>query len=228
VAPIKDSPAEKAGLRPNDQVLEVDGESLEGLDLNEAVNQIRGEKGSEVVLTILRSGASDPFEVTLGRDEIPVETVSSELNEEDGHKTGIIEITNFSERTADEIKEQLAQLENDVMDALVMDVRGNAGGILNSLVDILENFIRKDKPYIQIEDRAGNKEKYYTNLDNKKDYPINAVIDEGSASASEILAVSMKEIGYDIVGTKSFGKGTVKQDIPLGDGCTIKITYYNS
>src|SRR5699024_4903467 len=127
VAPMKDSTAEKADLRPNDQVLEVDGESLEGLDLNEAVNQIRGEKGSEVVLTILRSGASDPFEVTLVRDEIPVETVYSELNEEDGHKTGIIEITNFSERTADEFKEQLEQLENDGMDALVIDVRGNPG-----------------------------------------------------------------------------------------------------
>ena len=226
VAPIKDSPAEKAGLRPNDQVLEVDGESLEGLDLNEAVNQIRGEKGSEVVLTILRSGASDPFEVTLVRDEIPVETVYSELNEEDGHKTGIIEITNFSERTADEFKEQLEQLENDGMDALVIDVRGNPGGLLNSVEDILENFIPKDIPYIQIEDRDGNKEKYYTNLDNKKDYPINVVIDEGSASASEILAVSMKEIGYDIVGTKSFGKGTVQQAVPLGDGSTIKLTFY--
>src|SRR5699024_8764456 len=226
VAPIKDSPAEKAGLRPNDQVLEVDGESLEGLDLNEAVNQIRGEKGSEVVLTILRSGASDPFEVTLVRDEIPVETVYSELNEEDGHKTGIIEITNFSERTADEFKEQLEQLENDGMDALVIDVRGNPGGLLNSVEDILENFIPKDIPYIQIEDRDGNKEKYYTNLDNKKDYPINVVIDEGSASASEILAVSMKDIGYDIVGTESFGKDTVQQAVPLGDGSTIKLSFY--
>lgn len=226
VAPIKDSPAEKAGLRPNDQVLAVDDKSLEGLDLNEAVNKIRGEKGSEVVLTIQRSGSPDPFEVTLVRDKIPVETVYSELDEQDGKKTGVIEITNFSEHTAEEFKEQLDQLENENIDGLIIDVRGNPGGLLNSVEDILEYFIPKDTPYIQIEDKEGNKEEYYTNLAEKKDYPINVLINEGSASASEILAVAMKEIGYDVVGTTSFGKGTVQQAVPLGDGSTIKLTFY--
>lgn len=226
VAPIKDSPAEKAGLRPNDQVLEVDNESLEGLDLNEAVNQIRGEKGSEVVLTIQRAGTREPFEVTLVRDEIPVETVYSEMVENGSHKTGIIEITNFSERTADEFTEQLDKLEGEGMDGLVIDVRGNPGGLLNSVEDILEHFIPKDVPYIQIEARDGQTEKFYTNLDEKKDYPINVLIDEGSASASEILAVAMKEVGYEVTGTTSFGKGTVQQAVPLGDGSTIKLTFY--
>src|SRR5699024_8265548 len=158
-------------------------------------------------------------------DEIPVETVYSELNEEDGHKTGIIEITNFSERTADEFKEQLEQLENDGMDALVIDVRGNPGGLLDSVEDILEHFIPKDIPYIQIEDQSGQKEPYYTNLEKEKDYPITVLIDEGSASASEILAVALKEIGQKVVGMPSFGKGTVQTSLPLGDGSTIKLTF---
>src|SRR5690625_2794767 len=99
VAPIKDSPAEKAGLRPNDQIIKVDDENLEGLDLNEAVEKIRGEKGSEVVLQVQRKGASKPFEITLVRDDIPIETVHSNIELVDGKKTGIIEITSFSETT---------------------------------------------------------------------------------------------------------------------------------
>src|SRR5699024_2690223 len=131
VSPIKDSPAEEAGLRPNDQVLQVDGESLEGLNLNEAVSKIGGEKGSEVDLEIYRAGVNDPFEVTLVRDEIPVETVYSERVTIDGQDTGVLGITNFSESTAEEFSEQLTELENEGMDGLIIDVRGNPGGLLN-------------------------------------------------------------------------------------------------
>src|SRR5699024_1143846 len=107
VAPIKDSPAEKAGLRPNDQILKVDDEELEGLDLNEAVEKIRGEKGSEVVLLVQRKGSSKPFEITIVRDDIPIETVHQELETVDGKKTGIIEISSFAETTAEEFEESL-------------------------------------------------------------------------------------------------------------------------
>src|SRR5690606_37700400 len=107
VAPIKDSTAEKAGIRPNDEVLSVDGVSLEGLNLNEAVGKIRGEKGSEVVLEIRRAGVSEPFDMTIVRDEIPVETVYSKMETVNGKKTGVIEITNFSEQTFNEFEEQL-------------------------------------------------------------------------------------------------------------------------
>lgn len=226
MSPIKDSPAEKAGLRPNDQVLTVDDESLEGLDLNEAVAKIRGEKGSEVVIKIKRSGASDPFDVKITRDEIPVETVHNDLKTVDGKKTGVIEITNFSEHTAEEFKDQLTKLEKDGMDGLVIDVRGNPGGLLDVVEDIMSLFIPKDMPYIQIEDQDGEKTPYYSDLDKKKDYPINIIVDEGSASASEILAVALKEAGYDVVGDTSFGKGTVQQAVPLGDGSTIKLTFF--
>lgn len=229
VSPIKDSPAEKAGLRANDQILKVDDESLEGLDLNEAVEKIRGEKGSEVVLLIERQGASKPFEVTVVRDDIPLITVESEMVDVDGKDTGIIEISTFSETTADEFSEALETLEEAGMEGLVIDVRGNPGGLLNSIEDILHHFIPKDVPYLQREDRSGHRDKFYTDLEEKKDYPISILVDEGSASASEILAVAMKEVGYDVVGKTTFGKGTVQQAVPLTEdqtGSTIKLTFY--
>lgn len=226
IAPIKDSPAEEAGLRPNDQILKVDKESVEGLELYEAVEKIRGKKDSKVVLQVQRPGVSEPFDVTIKRDDIPVETVYSKEKEIDGKKTGILEITTFSENTATEFKEQLTKLEEDGLEGLVIDVRGNPGGLFNAVEDILKLFITKDVPYVQIEDQNGEKTPYYSDLKEKKDYPVSVVIDEGSASASEILAVAMKEAGYDIVGTKSFGKGTVQQAVPMGDGSTIKLTFY--
>lgn len=226
ISPMKDSPAEKAGLRPNDQVLSVDGESVEGLNVNEAVAKIRGEKGTDVVLEIQRSGVSDPFEVTIQRDTIPVETVYSEINSENGKDTGVIQITNFSEHTNEEFTEQLADLEDQGIDGLVIDVRGNPGGLLDVAEDILKQFVPKDMPYLQIEDSDGNTEEFASDLEEEKDYPISVLIDEGSASASEIVAVAMKELGYDIVGETSFGKGTVQQAIPLGDDSSIKMTTY--
>lgn len=229
IAPIKDSPAEKAGLRPNDQILKVDDQELEDMDLNEAVEHIRGEEGSEVVLSVQRKGASKPFEVELVRDEIPIETVESDMTKIDGKKTGVLDITSFSETTSDEFSEALDMLEKEGMEGLVIDVRGNPGGLLDSVEEIMDLFIPNDIPYVQIEDRDGNKDKYYSNLEEKKPYPINILTDEGSASASEILAVALKEIGYDTIGETTFGKGTVQQAVPLGnqpDSSTVKLTFF--
>src|SRR5690625_163719 len=229
VAPIKDSPAEKAGLRPNDQILQVDGEELDGLDLNEAVEKIRGEKGSEVVLLVQRKGASNPFEVTIVRDDIPIETVEAKVTEHDGKKTGVIHIHSFAETTVTEFTEALEEIESKDVDGLVIDVRDNPGGLLDEIEDILQLFVPQDIPYLQIEDGQGRVEEYYSTLEEKKPYPISVIINEGSASASEILAVAMKEIGYDVVGETSFGKGTVQQAVPLqaaNGESTIKLTFY--
>lgn len=226
VSPIKDSPAEKSGLRPNDIILAVDDEKVDGYNLNEVVAKIRGEKGSEVVLLVQRGSTSEPFELPITRDDIPIETVYFKMEEAEGKKTGIIEITSFSQRTSEEFMEALEELESAEMDGLVIDVRGNPGGLLDSVGDILNEFIPKDTPYVQKEDRDGNRTSDYSKLDEKKAYPINVIIDEGSASASEILAVAMKDIGYDVIGTTSFGKGTVQQAVPLDDGGMIKLTFF--
>lgn len=225
VAPIKDSPAEKAGLRPNDQVLTVDGEPVEGLDLYEAVAKIRGEKGSEVTIEIQRPGVPDLIEFTLVRDTIPLETVYAEMVETGGHKAGVIQITSFAEQTANRFIEELASLEDQGMDGLVIDVRGNPGGLLDVTEEILKQFVTSDQPYMQIADNEDNKTRFFSELEEPKDYPVSVLIDEGSASASEILAIALNEtIDAELVGRNSFGKGTVQQTIPLGDGSTLKLT----
>jgi carboxyl-terminal processing protease len=227
VAPFKNSPAEKAGLKPNDQILKVNGQSLEGLDLYQAVLKIRGKKGTTVHLDVLRPGVKEVLKVNVVRDEIPIETVYDSVKTYNGKKVGYLEVTSFSENTAQDFKKKLTKLEDEKIDGLIIDVRGNPGGYLQSVEEILKQFIPKDKPYVQIEERNGNKQRFYSDLPAKKPYPIVVLIDKGSASASEILAGAMKEAGgYKLVGETSFGKGTVQQAIPMGDGSNIKLTLY--
>lgn len=227
VAPIKNTPAEKAGLKPRDQILKIDGESVEGLDLYEATTKIRGEKGTVVKLEILRKGASKPFDVSITRGEVPVVTVFGDMKKSGDKKIGYIEITSYAEGTAREFTSELTRLEKDGMAGLIIDVRGNPGGMLSSVEDILQQLVTDKKPYVQIEERNGKKNPYFSGLEERKPYPIKVLIDEGSASASEIMAGALQEVeGYDLVGVKSFGKGTVQQAIPLEDGSNIKLTMF--
>ncbi|TKC17067.1 S41 family peptidase [Robertmurraya kyonggiensis] len=227
VAPFKDSPAEKAGLKPNDRILSVDGESVVGLDLYEATLKIRGEKGSKVKLEIERQGLKEPLMVEVKRDEIPQITVYSEIKKQNGKDVGYMEITSFSEETAKEFTKQLTDLEKKGIEGLVIDVRGNPGGFLTSVEDILKEFVSKEKPFVQIEKRNGEKLRYFSSLEKDKPYPVAVLIDKGSASASEILAGALKEAeGYTLIGEKTFGKGTVQQPVPMGDGSNIKLTIF--
>jgi len=227
VSPFKNSPAEKAGLKPNDEIIKIDEITVEGLNLHEAVLKIRGEKGTTVKLTVERAGHKEPLVFHVKRDEIPIETVFSTIEKKNGKNIGVIEITSFSENTAQDFEKELLKLEKEGMDGLVLDVRGNPGGYLQSVEAILHHFIPNTKPYIQIENRNGERQMYHSDLKEKKAYPITVIVDKGSASASEILAGAMKEAGgYDIVGETSFGKGTVQQAIPMEDGSNIKLTLY--
>lgn len=227
VAPFKGSPAEKAGLQPNDQIIAIDGESVEGLDLHETVLKIRGKKGTKVAIDVVRPNSREKLTFEVVRDEIPLETVFGSTKEYKGKKVGYIEITSFSENTADDFKKTLTKLEKEKIEGLVLDVRGNPGGYLQSVEEILKQFVTKDKPYLQIEERNGDKKRYFSSLTKKKEYPVTVLIDKGSASASEILAGALKEAcGYEIVGVTSFGKGTVQQAVPMGDGSNIKLTLY--
>nr|WP_276511793.1 S41 family peptidase [Pseudalkalibacillus hwajinpoensis] len=227
VSPYKDSPAEKAGLRPNDKIMTIDGESTEGLDLYDAVLKIRGEKGTVVTLGVQRPGASETMKVEVTRDEIPIETVRASTVEENGKTIGVLQITSFSEDTAKSFSEELKKLEKQGIDGLVLDVRNNPGGLLNVVSDMAEELIPNDKPYVQIEDREGEKQRSVSSLEEKKDYPVVGLIDRGSASAAEILAGALKEAGdYDLVGETSFGKGTVQSTLDLGDGSNIKLTMF--
>ncbi|MEW9052384.1 MAG: S41 family peptidase [Neobacillus sp.] len=227
VSPFKNSPAEKAGLKPNDEILKVDGKSVEGLDLNKATLQIRGKKGTKVILEIARQGLKEPLSISVTRDEIPLETIHASVKKQDGERIGYIEITSFSENTAADFKKELSSLEEQDIEGLIIDVRGNPGGLLVSVEDILKEFVPKDKPYVQIEMRDGEKRRYFSNITKKKEYPVAVLINKGSASASEILAGSLKEaVGYQLVGETTFGKGTVQQALSMGDGSNIKLTLF--
>ncbi|ARK32063.1 Carboxy-terminal processing protease CtpB precursor [Halalkalibacter krulwichiae] len=227
VAPFRDSPAEKAGLQPNDKIIEIDGESIDGLSLYEAVLQIRGEKGTTVRLTVERAGVNELFEIPVERGLIPIETVRKDVIERDGQTYGLLEITSFSEDTADRFQEKLMELEEQGIDGLLIDVRGNPGGYLNAVEDIGKLIIPGGTPIVQIENREGEKIRYMSNLNETKPYPIIGITDGASASASEILAAALIEGGgYDVVGEKTFGKGTVQQTIKLGDGSELKLSLF--
>ena len=225
VSPFKNSPAEKAGIKPNDQILKVNGKSVEGLDLSKATLKIRGKKGTTVELEIARKGLKDPLTIDVKRDEIPLETVHSSVKKQDGKKIGYIEITTFSQDTAADFEKDLKALENDHIKGLILDVRGNPGGLLDSVGDILKELVPKDQPYVQVDPRNGKTQRFFSTLSKKKDYPIVVLVNKGSASASEILAGALQEAdGYKLVGETTFGKGTVQQAIPMGDGSNIKLT----
>lgn len=223
VSPIKGSPAEKAGIQAKDVILSVNGESLQGLDLNEAVSKIRGPKGSEAKIAVQRSGSSDPLEFTIVRDDIDLETVYSEMKD-DG--VGIITITQFSQNTAERFKEELANLESQDMKGLVIDVRNNPGGVLSVVIDIAEQFVPSGKVIVQVEDKDGNREENESK-GSLKPYPVSVLMNKGSASASEILAGALQQsAGATLIGENSYGKGTVQTsfDRQLGDGSLVKIT----
>ena len=227
VSPFKDSPAEKAGLKPKDQILKIDGKSIEGLDLYAATLKIRGKKGTTVKLEIKRDGLREPLTVEVVRDEIPHLTVNSDVMIHNDKKLGYLEITSFSQETAEEFKIELKALEEEGIEGLIIDVRNNPGGLLTAVDEILEELVTKEKPYVQIEQRNGEKMMNFSNLEEAKEYPIGVLIDDGSASASEILAGALKEAGnYPLIGINTFGKGTVQQPVPMGDGSNIKLTLY--
>jgi len=224
IAPIKNSPSERAGLKPKDQIIKVNGESLEGLNLFDAVNKIRGPKGTKAQLEVIRPGLNEPITITVVRDEIPIETVHGKTIKTEKGIIGIIEITNFGEKTNDDFKKALDDLEKKKIVGLIIDVRGNSGGYLQSVVQIGDLIIPNHGIIVQIEDRDQKKQAYQSNMEKAK-YPIVALIDKGSASASEILAAALQESGgYPLVGQTSYGKGTVQNPFELEDGSNMKLT----
>nr|WP_227872155.1 S41 family peptidase [Paenibacillus albus] len=220
---IKGSPAERAGVLPNDVLRSVNGVSLDGLTLNDAVSKIRGPKGSKVKLVIERAGHAQPLQLTIVRDDIDYETVYAHLRS-DG--IGIIEIRQFSLNTGDRFADELAKLEKQHMKGLIIDVRGNPGGVLPVVVSVAQPFVPKGEPIVQVEDKTGHREKTVSSGTGKS-YPVAVLMNKGSASASEVLAGALKEEAHAVlVGETSFGKGTVQvsYDKVLTDGSLVKMT----
>nr|WP_106778881.1 S41 family peptidase [Lysinibacillus timonensis] len=222
VSPIKNSPAEKAGLLPEDIILLVDGNSIQGMSATEAVLLIRGVKGTPVTLTIQRGNSDNLIELTIIRDEIPIETVYGEMGED---KIAHLQITSFSENTYNDLTKLLEQYEKDGMKSIILDVRQNPGGLLTSAIDIANLFIEDGKPIVQVQEREGEPSVVLANDGKKYNVPIVVLIDNGSASASEILAGALSESNdAQLVGLNTFGKGTVQTVSNLPDGSNLKYT----
>ncbi|MFC9599834.1 S41 family peptidase [Peribacillus butanolivorans] len=222
VSPIKGSPAEKAGIKPNDIILSVDGKSVEGLSSSEAVLKIRGEKGTKVELSISRAGESDPIDLTIKRDTIPIETVYSEMLDDGVAK---IQVTSFSEHTVQELETALNDMSKKDMKGLILDLRGNPGGLLDQAIDMASLFIPNGEVVLQVEDRSGKKEVFKSKNNGELKIPVVVLIDDGSASASEIVAAAVSESAdIPLIGVKSFGKGTVQTAQDFDDGSNFKYT----
>lgn len=219
---FEDSPSAKAGLKVGDIILKVDGESYEGKNSNDISDYIKNSGKSKVVLTVKRDNEEKDISINLSKVEIP--HVSGKVIEQDSKKIGYIKISLFASNSYKQFKNKLGELEKSNIDDLIIDVRDNSGGYLSSVTDICNLFLDKGKVIYQLEDSKGKVKKKDTTKEKRK-YDIVVLINGGSASASEILASAIKEsYGGDIVGTNSYGKGTVQQTKKLLDGSMIKYT----
>ncbi len=220
---MPDSPGEQAGLQAGDSILAVDGVSVNEIEPDEVALKIRGEIGTNVELLIHREGQEDKI-YTITRNTIKVKTVADKMLND---KIGYIRISSFSEKTGEEFKSAMNDLEAQNMKAFVLDLRQNPGGVITSCVEVAKEIVPKG-PIVSVIQRDGSKEVYDSELENVK-YPIVVLLDGGSASASELLAGALQDTkAATIVGTKSYGKGSVQTVMPMfhEDGLKLTIAKY--
>jgi carboxyl-terminal processing protease len=225
VSPMDGTPAAEAGLQPGDLISALDGQPIMGLTLNEAVEKMRGEIGSSIRLTVIR-GSQDPFDVTLKRAVIAVKSVRWEL--EDGN-IGYVRISSFSEKTDSGLRDAITKLKEATkgqMQGLVLDLRNNPGGLLTQAVRVTDLFLDSGM-IVYTEGRIeAQKQKYFAQKDGTwGDFPIVVLVNGGSASASEIVAGALQDHKRAVVlGTKTFGKGSVQTILPLDDNSALRLT----
>lgn len=225
VAPLQDSPAEKAGLRSGDKIIKINGETAGDMSIEAAVERIRGAKGTTVVLTIFREGDQDTREVSVVRDVISVKSVTLEFKE---NGIALIEISRFGDDTNKLFTEAINKVSAQKSKGLIIDLRNNPGGYLDSSIVIASKLLPKDK-IVVIEEKADKSQQkmYSRGGDVASSIETVILINEGSASASEILAGALKDNrpeNVTLVGKKSFGKGSVQEFIDMPQGTAVKIT----
>lgn len=226
VTPLDDTPAKAAGMEAGDIIIRLDDKPVKGLTLREAVNIMRGEPGEEIVLTVVREGEAAPFDVEIVRDVIKVTSVKQRMLD-DG--IGYVRITQFQGNTGSNMLKALKTLENenkDPLKGLVLDLRNNPGGVLNAAVDVSDAFLEGGLVvYIQGREEATRRDYNAGGGDKLKGAPIVVLINEGSASASEIVAGALQDHSRAVImGRKSFGKGSVQTIMPLSEKSAIKLT----
>ena len=222
IAPIDGTPAHRAGIKAGDYITKVNDESTKDLSLMDAVQKMRGPKGTKVNLTIQRDGAADPLQFTLVRDTIKIESVKSKVME----NIGYVKLTQFQEATGRDLGRVLKQFKDQKVQSTILDLRNNPGGLLTAAVEVSEQFLPNGKLVVYTKGRESKKDEWFAKgRDQMDDSPMIILVNEGSASASEIVAGALQDYGRAvIVGTTSFGKGSVQTILPLGDGSGLRLT----
>ena len=222
IAPIEGTPAYRAGIKAGDFIIKVNEDPTKDLTLMDAVQKMRGPKGSKVNLTIQRDGATDPLVFTLVRDTIKIESVKSKVIE----NLGYVRLTQFQEATGRDLAKAIKQFKEQKVQGAILDLRNNPGGLLTAAVDVSEQFLPTGKLVVYTKSREGKKDEWVAKAkDQLEDLPVIILVNEGSASASEIVAGALQDWGRGlVVGTTSFGKGSVQTILALGDGSGLRLT----
>jgi len=225
VAPLKGSPASKAGLEPEDIILKVDDVDIAGEMLSQVVDRIRGPKGTHVTLIVSRKGEMEPMEIAITRDRITIPSTEYELKLTASGAVGYIQLNQFGDETVKEMREALNALRVKEPEGIIIDVRFNGGGYLEGAVEIASMFMGQGK-VVSVERREGEPTNHYVSgRPSDPDIPLAILINEGSASASEILAGSLQDADRaTVIGKKSFGKGTVQEVFDLPGNASVRIT----
>jgi carboxyl-terminal processing protease len=224
IAPIEDTPAYMAGIKAGDKILKIDGESTKNMSIQDAVSKMRGPKGKPVTLNIFREGWTEPKDIPIVRDIIKIKSVKAKMLKDE---IGYIKLTQFQEMTSDDLTKALKDLKEKGMKSIILDLRNDPGGLLNSAVDVAGQFLPPKKLVVYIKGRTGDKIEYFTEGDDPTytDLPMVVLVNQGSASASEIVAGALKDWNRAvIVGVQTFGKGSVQTLIPLSDGAGLRLT----
>lgn len=220
LTPIKESPAYEAGILPGDLIVSVDGVEYKASDMTVAANKIKGEEGSKVKLVILRDEKEIEFELT--RRKVNTNPIGEEKLE---NNIGYLEVTSFDEGTGEEFKKKFEDLETQGITSLIIDLRNNGGGLVSEALEIADYIIEKDETLLITVDKNNNEEITKSKYAPIVNMPIIVLVNENTASASEILAGALKDAGKaTIVGTKTYGKGVIQQIITLSDGSGLKVT----
>jgi carboxyl-terminal processing protease len=233
VAPMEDTPGSKAGILPGDRIIKIDGKSAEKLGLQDAVDHLRGDPGTEVAITILRPSTGQVQDLKLKRAEIKVDMAKDINNKKEfplgEDKIGYVRLVQFGEKTSDELEVAIQKLKSQGMQAMVLDLRWNPGGLLDQAVDVCSKFLRRRDLVVSTEGQtpAGDTKRFYAHGsgDELNGMPMIVLVNVNSASASEIVAGCLQDTKRaQVVGEKSFGKGSVQSIIPLRDGSALRLT----
>jgi carboxyl-terminal processing protease len=224
VTPIEDTPADRAGIKSGDRIIKIEDESTLDMTLSDAVERLRGKIGTDVSITIYREGKDEPFDVTLQRANIQVKSVKSKIYE---GSIGYVRIKSFTKTTSRDLDKVLAKFREKQVKKLILDLRNNPGGLLNQAVEVSDRFLQPENLIVYTQGRTEEQNMRFTTHDRvqRVQYPMIIIVNGGSASASEIVAGALQDSNRAIIlGTQTFGKGSVQTIVPLSDGSALRLT----